>query len=63
MIARYSRPAMTRVWSDERKLERMLEVELAALDGWVGLGIVSADVVTRIRDDGPPAVARRGRPA
>ncbi|MDF2754043.1 MAG: hypothetical protein K0S82_2426, partial [Gaiellaceae bacterium] len=34
MIARYSRPAMARVWSDESKLARWLEVELAALDGW-----------------------------
>ena len=62
MIARYSRPAMTRVWSDERKLERMLEVELAALDGWVALGIVSADVVTRIRDEArPPSPDEVGR--
>jgi adenylosuccinate lyase len=30
MIARYSRPGMLRVWSDERRLERWLEVELAA---------------------------------
>ena len=34
MIARYSRPAMKRVWSEESKLERWLEVELAALDAW-----------------------------
>jgi adenylosuccinate lyase len=40
---------MTRVWSDERKLERMLEVELAALDGWAALGVVPADAVARIR--------------
>ena len=50
VIARYSRPAMTRVWSDERKLERMLEVELAALDGWASLGVVPADAVERIRE-------------
>jgi adenylosuccinate lyase len=40
---------MTRVWSDERKLERMLEVELAALDGWAALGVVPAEAVDRIR--------------
>ena len=38
MIARYSRPAMARVWSDEGKLETWLEVELAALDAWAELG-------------------------
>ena len=56
---------MTRVWSDERKLERMLEVELAALDGWAALGVVPADAVARIRDGAraPSAdeVARRER--
>ena len=34
MIPRYSRPAMAGVWSEERKLERWLEVELAAIDAW-----------------------------
>ena len=43
MIARYSRPAMAQVWSDERKLEAWLEVELAALDAWAELGVVPAD--------------------
>ncbi len=31
VIPRYSRPAMTRIWSDEARLARMLDVELAAL--------------------------------
>ena len=31
MIERYTRPEMQRVWSDERRLKRMLEVELAFL--------------------------------
>ena len=45
---------MTRVWSDERKLERMLEVELAALDGWASLGVVPSDAVGRIHDAARP---------
>ncbi len=40
---------MKRVWSDERRLARMLEVELAALDGWAALGAVPTDAVERIR--------------
>ncbi len=56
---------MTRVWSDERKLERMLEVELAALEGWAAVGTVSADVVARIRETArvpsPDEVGRRER--
>jgi adenylosuccinate lyase len=56
---------MTRVWSDERKLERMLEVELAALEGWVALDRVPSDVVSHIRADArapsPDEVTRRER--
>ena len=49
MISRYSRPEMARIWSDEGKLERWLEVELAALDGWAETGVVPADAATEIR--------------
>ena len=35
VISRYSRPAMASIWSDEAKLQRWLDVELAALEGWV----------------------------
>jgi len=65
VIARYSRPAMTRVWSEERRLERWLEVELAALDGWASLGVVPERTVARIRADArpptPDAVTARER--
>jgi len=40
VIPRYSRPAMTGIWSEESKLARWLEVELAALDGWAELGAI-----------------------
>ncbi|HEU4942146.1 MAG TPA: adenylosuccinate lyase [Gaiellaceae bacterium] len=50
MIARYSRPAMARVWSDESKLTRWLEVELAALDGWAAVGAVPEEAAVEIRD-------------
>jgi adenylosuccinate lyase len=48
VIARYSRPEMTGVWSEQRKLERWLEVELAALDAWAEVGVVPADAVREI---------------
>ncbi|HVM69961.1 MAG TPA: adenylosuccinate lyase [Gaiellaceae bacterium] len=48
MIARYSRPAMARIWSDEGKLERWLEVELAALEGWADAGVVPRPAVDAI---------------
>jgi adenylosuccinate lyase len=40
---------MARIWSDEARLGRMLEVELAALDGWSALGVVPSDAVERLR--------------
>jgi adenylosuccinate lyase len=40
---------MARIWSDEGKLERWLEVELAALDGWAETSVVPADAATEIR--------------
>jgi adenylosuccinate lyase len=49
VIARYTRPEIGAVWTDERRLERWLDVELAALDGWVALGVVPADAVAEIR--------------
>ena len=50
MIARYSRPEMSGIWSDEGKLAGWLEVELAALDGWAEVGAVPAADVATIRD-------------
>jgi len=49
VIARYSRPAMARVWSDESKLARWLEVELAALDGWASVGAVPEEAAREIQ--------------
>jgi adenylosuccinate lyase len=49
VIARYSRPAMARAWSDESKLSRWLEVELAALDGWTSVGAVPDEAAREIR--------------
>ena len=49
MIPRYSRPAMTRIWSEESKLARWLEVELAALEGWAEVGAIPGEDVTKIR--------------
>ena len=59
MIPRYSRPAMTGIWSEESKFARWLEVELAALDGWAELGTIPASDVAAIRAQArPPAPAR-----
>jgi adenylosuccinate lyase len=40
---------MTRIWSDESKLARWLDVELAALDAWAEIGTIPAEDVAQIR--------------
>ncbi|HSX22820.1 MAG TPA: adenylosuccinate lyase, partial [Gaiellaceae bacterium] len=58
MIARYSRPAMTAIWSDEGKLATWLEVEKAATFGWAELGGVPPEAARLIAQAEPPAPAR-----
>ncbi len=41
---------MARVWSEERKLELWLRVELAALDAWAELGVVPVSVAQAVRE-------------
>ena len=59
MIARYARPEMSRIWSDEGKLAGWLEVELAALDGWAEVGAVPAEDIATIRALAVPPTAER----
>ena len=59
MIARYSRPEMSRIWSEEGKLARWLEVVLAALDGWTEIGTIPAEDLAAVRAAAkPPTPAR-----
>jgi adenylosuccinate lyase len=50
---------MARIWSDEGRLARWLDVELAALDGWASLGVVPAEAATEIRERAVPPTAER----
>jgi adenylosuccinate lyase len=50
---------MAGVWSDESKLARWLDVELAALEAWAELGAVPADAVAEIRQRARPPSPER----
>jgi adenylosuccinate lyase len=50
---------MATIWSDEGKLSRWLDVELAALDAWAELGAVPADAAARIRERAQPPSPER----
>ncbi len=59
MIERYCRPAMKAIWSDEGRIERWLEVELAALAGWAEVGAIPRDAVAEIRREIAPPPRER----
>src|ERR1017187_3454900 len=48
MIERYSRPEMTRLWTDEYRFEKMLEVELLSTEALVKQGKVPAKAYAKI---------------
>jgi len=49
MIERYSRPEMKKVWSDENKYEKWLEVEIAVCDAWAELGVIPRKALPKIK--------------
>lgn len=49
MIERYSRPEMKKVWSDENKFAKWLEVEIAACEAWAELGVVPKEAIPKIK--------------
>ena len=49
MIARYTRPEIGEVWSQRRKMECWLEVELAATEAWAEEGVVPAEAAEAAR--------------
>ncbi len=49
MIERYSRPEMKRVWSDENKYAKWLEVEIAVCDAWAELGTIPRNAIPKIK--------------
>ena len=49
MIPRYTRPAMGRIWSDENKFRKWLEVELAASEALAEIGEVPTEAAQALR--------------
>ncbi len=48
MIARYTRPEMAALWSEEAQFQSWLEVELAASAAWAAVGVVPSEDVDRL---------------
>jgi adenylosuccinate lyase len=49
MIERYSRPEMKRVWSEENKYNKWLDVEIAVCDAWAEQGVVPRNAIPKIK--------------
>ena len=49
MISRYTRQEMAKIWTEENKLQKWLEVELAALEGLARYGYIPKDVPAKVR--------------
>ena len=49
MIKRYTRPEMGRIWEDENRFAKWLEVEIAACEGMAQQGLIPQECVDNIR--------------
>jgi adenylosuccinate lyase len=49
MIPRYTNPEMGRLWTEQRRYEAWLEVELAAADAMADAGIIPSDAARELR--------------
>ena len=52
MIARYTRPEMGRIWSEENKFQKWLDVELAATETLAEAGMVPREAAKKLREGG-----------
>ena len=50
MIDRYTRPAMRDLWSEQKKYETWLLVEVLACEAQAGMGLIPKEVLAQIRD-------------
>ena len=58
MIPRYTHPEMGRIWTEQRRYEAWLAVELAAADAMAEAGIIPADAARELRAKAAFDIAR-----
>ena len=58
MIARYTRPAMGRIWTDENRYQTWLDVEILACEAQAALGVIPKEAVAVIRKNAKFDVSR-----
>lgn len=50
MIARYSRPKMAAIWSEEAQFRTWLDIEVLACEGWATIGKIPSAALKEIQD-------------
>ncbi len=50
MIKRYSLPKMKKIWSNENKFQKGLEIEILACEAWAELGQIPQDALKEIKE-------------
>lgn len=58
MIARYTRPEMGAIWTEENKYQAWLEVEILACEAWAEIGDIPKEDVGKIRENAGFSVDR-----
>jgi len=58
MIPRYTRPAMGRIWQDQNKYQRWLDVELAVTEALAAEGVIPSEAAAEIRSKAGFSVSR-----
>ncbi len=58
MIARYSRDELTRIWSDQNRYQKWMEIEVAACEAWAELGKIPVESARAIAERANFDVAR-----
>ena len=49
MIERYSRPQMKKIWSEETKFDKWLQVEIAACEAWAEVGAIPKEAIPKVK--------------
>jgi adenylosuccinate lyase len=49
MIERYSRPQMKKIWSEENKFDKWLQVEIAVCEAWSEVGTIPKEAIPKIK--------------
>jgi adenylosuccinate lyase len=58
VIERYTRPEMARIWTDENRFRKWLDIEIYACEAHAGMGTIPTEAVERIKEKASFDVAR-----